>query len=185
MRRSRSLDCWPRDLLRKLEALSLAQDGPSATLAGRMAASTGAVAARRGGLRRPPRRAWSSSGMITLTMVLTQAQGLGAAFLGRPAGPPPCAEAARSQARLVVDGLRAWSPDPSSPPKREPRRARFRRACSGAVRTRTAHASPASAACGDPCLPRGSATEGRATRPFAWDIPIQKQNRRACVSAYM
>ena len=45
-------------------------------------------------------------------------------------------------------------------------------------------AAPASAAGGDPCLPRGSATEGRATGPFAWGYPVQKHCRASSAGMY-
>ena len=102
----------PRDLLRRLAPLARAKDGSWAVLTSRGAASTRARAARRGGLRRSSRRTWWSCAMMPPAMLLPHAQGLGAAFLGRRAGLPPRAEAARSQARLghgwsacVVAGL--------------------------------------------------------------------------------
>ena len=102
----------PRGLLRLLAPLSRAQDGPWAVPTGRSAASTGARAARRGGLRRSSRRTWCSCAMTMFTVLLPQAQGVGTAFLGQRAGLPPRAEAARSQAGLghgwsacVVAGL--------------------------------------------------------------------------------
>ena len=90
----------PRDLLRRLAPLSRAKDGSWAALTGCSAASTRASAARRGDLRRSSRRTWCSSAMTTLTVLLAQAQGLGAAFLGRRAGLLSHFEAARSRAGL-------------------------------------------------------------------------------------
>ena len=82
---------------------------------------------------------------------------------------------------------------PSSPPKRESRRASFCRARSGAVRARTAHASPASVARGEPWRSRDSATEARSTCPFVPSIqahlkigeslsPRIELNSRGCAS---
>ena len=124
----------PRDLLRRLAPLARAKDGSWAALTGCSAASTRASAARRGDLRRSSRRTWCSSAMTTLTVLLPHAQGLGAAFLGRRAGLPPRAEAARSQALclcLMVCGrgrrTHRWPPSASlaAPDSAAHARARF------------------------------------------------------------
>ena len=165
----------PRGLLRLLAPLSRAQDGPWAVPTGRSAASTGARAARPGGLRRSSRRTWCSSAMITLTMLLPHVQGLGTAFLGQRAGLPPRAEAARSQAGLghgwsacVVAGLIVCLQARVSPRQIRPR------TLGGGSYT---HCARIPRICGlwGP-LPAAWQCDGAARYPpGAWDIPIQKQ----------
>ena len=113
------------------------------------------------------------SGRVALTVLMAPAHSPEVAAMRGWVVLAAGSEAARSRARPLASGLRAWSPGPSSAPNCGRRRANYRRARLYMDRTRTVHACPASPAREQPYQSRCSAAEGRVNCRLAIDIPIQ------------